>query len=588
MSRSRDQGAIDALVAQITADDVKDAPSTPSTNGNGPHHADMGDDEVIEVRRHASNAAKFAELFDDGSTTRYNGDDSRADQALISMLAFCTQDPAQLDRIFRRSALYRADKWGKRDDYRQRTINKALDGLTETYSAPSRDHLRLASSSSPSPSSNDDDDAVDDGVALPKAVPFCEMGEPKEHRDVLAGLIPESYPTVWYGDGGSAKSMLALSLGVAVAGDAKTWLGRAVSTAPVLYADFELDAEEQNRRVRRIVSGAGLPRPPANLVYLPALGYGPATALSAAYTECEERGVKLMILDSFGPAFSGDSEAARDIIGFFGRVMEPFRALGVAVLLIDHQARQQAGESYQKKSAFGSVYKTNLARSVVQIEASERGDDYLDLRLRQKKHNFGKTAEPFGAKVTFGDQVVVEGQDLDQADLAEEGTLNSSDRVRHALQGGPAYPDELVERTGLERGNVSNCLTKLKKAGVVETTGERQGRSEQVRLTSSSSLLLRGDDDDDAKKNRSKTPVSLNATTTDGVISLDSLHGREVEALFEHPPKWLNDQLGAYFKEPGERLLKPLCANIALDLGYTAEQVRPHVEQGVEDDWRNG
>jgi putative DNA primase/helicase len=47
------------------------------------------------------------------------------------MLGFYSQDQDQIDRIFRKSALYRA-KW-ERADYRESTIRKALEGLTATY-----------------------------------------------------------------------------------------------------------------------------------------------------------------------------------------------------------------------------------------------------------------------------------------------------------------------------------------------------------------------------------------------------------------------------------------------------------------------
>lgn len=82
------------------------------------------EEEVIARARAARNGAKFTRLFDHGDIDAYDGDDSRADQALLSLLAFWTQDPAQLDRLFRRSGLYRA-KW-ERPDYRERTIARAL------------------------------------------------------------------------------------------------------------------------------------------------------------------------------------------------------------------------------------------------------------------------------------------------------------------------------------------------------------------------------------------------------------------------------------------------------------------------------
>jgi hypothetical protein len=142
-----------------------------------------------------------------------------------------------------------------------------------------------------------------------------------------------------------------------------------------------------------------------------------------------------------GPALQGDAEAARDVIGFFQKSIEPFRAEGVAVLIIDHQSRLQAGQSYQSKGAFGSVFKANLARSVMQVQATERGEGTLTVRLRQKKHNFGPLAEPFGAKLSFTEEaVVLEAVELDASELAEETTLNAADRVKLALEGGPAYP----------------------------------------------------------------------------------------------------------------------------------------------------
>ncbi|MBA3474387.1 MAG: AAA family ATPase [Rubrobacter sp.] len=521
------------------------------------------DEEVIEKIR-AERNGKFERLWR-GDLSDYEGDHSSADDGFVHKLWSYTQDAEQVKRIHAMSALHRPEKSGRRADYLDRSINRAAKNVAWFYewsdetvisigeNGRRNGHKEVSSLSSPYIGS-DSDDTKREPL---RAVPFCEMGEPVQHEEILAGLVPEKYPAVWYGDGGSAKSMLALSFGVAVAGDARTWLGRAVSTAPVLYADFELDAEEQNRRVRRIVRGAGLARPPKGLLYLPALGYGPVEALRAAYAECSKRGVGLLIMDSFGPALQGDSEAARDIIGFFGKVLEPFRALGVAVLIIDHQARAQAGERYQNKSAFGSVYKTNLTRSVVQIEATERGEDYVALRLRQKKHNFGALADPFGAKIAFGDSVVVEAQDLDEADLAEEGTLNATDRVKHALQREPAYPHELAERTGLALGTAKNALTKLRKAGAVEPTGERQGQAEQVRLASSLSSPYIDSDSDDASHGLSVSEVAAEMSRSESGPAL---------------------ALGTYLEKPTEERLEWLTKAVLKVRGMDTTDWKRHAE----------
>jgi len=111
-----------------------------------------------------------------------------------------------------------------------------------------------------------------------------------------------------------------------------------------------------------------------------ALGHPAREAFTAALEACKEHGVELMVVDSLGPALQGDAEAARDVIGFFQKSIEPFRAEGIAILIIDHQSRLQAGQSYQSKGAFGSVFKTNLARSVIQAQATERGEGTLTVR----------------------------------------------------------------------------------------------------------------------------------------------------------------------------------------------------------------
>lgn len=80
---------------------------------------------------HASRRGQFAGLYS-GDVSSYQSH-SEADLALCLILAFWTDcDPDQMDRIFRSSGLYRL-KW-ERDNYRNGTIGKAIDGCQETLS----------------------------------------------------------------------------------------------------------------------------------------------------------------------------------------------------------------------------------------------------------------------------------------------------------------------------------------------------------------------------------------------------------------------------------------------------------------------
>jgi hypothetical protein len=448
-----------------------------STNG---HRSELTDEKVLEVARYAKNAAKFEALWS-GDVSGYPSH-SEAEQALVSLLAFYTQDAEQLDRLYRQSGLCR-QKWLERPDYRESTIAYALSNLDETYTPDDGARMVVGSnrklvSRVPTPKRTGRRDTK------PELVRLAEVERPGPRRYLCQDLVLAAYVTLLHGDGGVAKSLLALALAVAVAGSSQEWLGRRVKNGRVLYLDFELDAEEQARRVHQLCNGVGLEKPPEDLLYMSAVGHTPREAFEAAREACEEYGVELLVVDSYGVALHGDAEHARDVIGFHQEYLEPLRALGIAVLVIDHQSRQQAGQSYQQKGAFGSVYKANLARSVIQVEATERGEGTLTVRLRQKKHNFGPLAEPFGVKLTFSDETVtLEAVELKASELAEEATLTAPERVKLALEDGPTYPWEISETTGIPLKTVKNVLTGLRKQGMVEPTGQTEGQAEQVRLS---------------------------------------------------------------------------------------------------------
>ena len=57
-----------------------------------------GDEEILERARRAANGVKFSRLWA-GDTSEHNGDDSSADLALLSLLAFYTgPDPSRQRR----------------------------------------------------------------------------------------------------------------------------------------------------------------------------------------------------------------------------------------------------------------------------------------------------------------------------------------------------------------------------------------------------------------------------------------------------------------------------------------------------------
>ncbi len=486
----KSQDLIDALVARMQAPDPKTAQTNGHAGGtsappNRGSAASATDEAILEKRHAAKNAAKFEALYDRGDVHAYHGgDDSAADLALASLFAFYTQDEVQLERLLSASALGRREKWRRRDDYRKRTIRKALAELGEIYDWNSGTTALPIKGS-----------AVSADSSAPSLVRFARRPKPSPREFLVPDLIPRYHPTTLYGWGGTAKSLLTLLLGLSVAGGREQFFGRNIAVhGPVLYLDFELDADEQHRRVMQLAAGMEM-EVPADLLYTSALGVRTNEAIAFALSVCEEHKVVLVILDSLGPAMVGDMAAAKDIIEFHNHYIAPFRKAGATPLLVDHQARQQAGEGYQSKGAFGSAYKEHLSRSLIQVERGDHSAEQgtLNVRLRHKKTNFGALCDPFDVALSFSDEKITASiRELAPTERAQETTLNSKDRVVAALEDGPAFPDELVEITGLTRGTVKNAVTALKRAGMVETTGEAQGRMEQVRLSALTALPIKG------------------------------------------------------------------------------------------------
>lgn len=99
-----------------------------------PKNVSLDDQAILDMARSASNGSLFRALYDQGDISQCGGDHSSADLALCNMLAFwCGGDPTRMESMFAGSALYR-EKWAKRSDYRQRTIQKAIADAKEFYS----------------------------------------------------------------------------------------------------------------------------------------------------------------------------------------------------------------------------------------------------------------------------------------------------------------------------------------------------------------------------------------------------------------------------------------------------------------------
>jgi hypothetical protein len=584
--RSKDQDLIDELAAWMQAPTAEAVQTNGHARVSRSTTSTASDDGIIENCRTAKNAPKFEALFDHGDTSAYGGDASDADFALLGILKFETQDPDQLERLMRRSGLARP-KWdegraGK--TWLRYSIDNALKDVRETRDRTRQGGRMLSGNRNRHRHSIYDSDDDDRGEKAERAripsISFAEMSEPEQPEEVWEGIIVRGWPALWFGGTGVTKSVMALAAAQAIADkNTKVFLGRGVITAPVMYADWELNAAVQGRRAYHIARGHGRGTPPSMLRYIST--YGTARHAREDFglqvlEECIAHDIEVCFIDSVGLAVSGNPGDFEVIIDFFDETIADFVANGITPVLIDHQRRLAAGERNQSLGAYGSVWKENLSRTQLQIElvTRDREAHTVTTRLRAKKTNFHELPEPIEVKTTFSaDAIALETVTTEDTDRAVEETLSARDRVVAAIRAlGEAGPNAIQEACGtLTKGTVKNIVSKMRSTGIVENTGEIEpGGGKVVRLA---------DPGRDPDRNRHRTfkgddydydPPEVPDTST-------------VAGLFASPPGWLPTQLEKYRENP-QLHFEPLCTAVAavvLEDGLRWEEVKEDVLREV-------
>lgn len=149
------QAALDWLHDRFFA--AADKPASPPPAPTGP--ADLDDDAVVQKIISSKQGQKFLDLW----AGNPGSDASAADLSLCSILAFWVdRDPVRIDRLFRRSGLYRnpgrAQKWDRKHyadgrTYGQATVDRAISSTTETYRPPAAEKTARKQRPSKSPTS---------------------------------------------------------------------------------------------------------------------------------------------------------------------------------------------------------------------------------------------------------------------------------------------------------------------------------------------------------------------------------------------------------------------------------------------------
>jgi hypothetical protein len=249
-------------------------------------------------------------------------------------------------------------------------------------------------------------DGIDFGGILElvcyRSVERWRQGEPTiDLRDVQIAdrsrwleepFIEEAGAALLFGDGGTGKSILALTASAAVASGVPiigTLYGEPQS---VLYLDWEANEHIHAERLRAICAGAGIAEIPP--IYYRRQVVSLAESAVTLRREIAKLGAGLVIIDSMGAARGGDPESADTTIRLFNAA----RSLGIPWLGIDHVPKN----AHDRSKPFGSTYSHNLARVTWGVDrAQEAGEDQMVVALTNHKANNGRLARRRAYRIRF-------------------------------------------------------------------------------------------------------------------------------------------------------------------------------------------
>jgi len=299
-----------------------------------------------------------------------------------------------------------------------------------------------------------------------KTMEFVRRGEPvtEIHPDksdtleveyLLKPFLYLNHPTVLFGDYGSLKSLMAL---VTVYLVQRPYFENNLGLVPFeeptkcLYLDYEDDESSFRKRWSAIDRGF-------NQGEMPILHRRMTAPLADSVDGLQhilhEKGIGMIVVDSLGPAARGNLNDPEPAI----RYHEALRQLGVTSFTLAHTSKDQLTK---RRTIFGSVFFTNLARSVWECRAEqEAGEDEAVISLKHAKHNLSKEQLPLGYRFTFTDNSIsITKTDLRETGLSVELPLTL--QIKGLLRQGALSIHEIAEQLSANTESVGRTLRRMR------------------------------------------------------------------------------------------------------------------------------
>jgi hypothetical protein len=351
------------------------------------------------------NGELYRQLWEGDISGVKDQDESAADMTLCDGLAWATGcDREQMDHLFRQSGLMR-EKWDKRADYREGTLNNAIN-TTETVYDPNykRNSAAIAAAEAAvNMNQNDESHASDGGASKPPppnaaGVPLLTQWKIHNAGDALEPIKPLeylihgilSYPSlnVLYGGPGSMKSLILLYMATCIAAGSQFLdvypmdgvpPGKSFATvkSPVLWVDFDNGKRRTQGRIGAMLRGQSLSsNTPIDYVSMPvpSLDASKSESIHNLVLLIKAKGYKLVIVDNLGLITGDVEENGAGMASVMGRLRWLVEECECALVLIHHQRKSsqngdttgiRKGESLRGHSSIeASKSPFNLPKSV--------------------------------------------------------------------------------------------------------------------------------------------------------------------------------------------------------------------------------
>ena len=262
----------------------------------------------------------------------------------------------------------------------------------------------------------------------------------------VAPILQERQATVFYGEGDTLKSFMALFLAVLVRTGEKQ-AGLVPEPGNVLYLDYETDEDTMWQRAGMLAVGVGMTIPEG--LFYRYMHQPLAADIQQINRIVLDKGIQFIVIDSAAPAVLEPESAAMTAEYF-----RALRSLRTTSLTIAHVAKND-------KSArpFGSTFWRNLPRANFQVTAA-REVEHVTVGLKHTKSNNGRRIHDLGFQFEFeDDRVVIESIPPIKVPELARG-LSPFERIVGALSHGPKNLTQLAEEMEIPPNTISYTLSR--------------------------------------------------------------------------------------------------------------------------------